>query len=283
MPLTATADDLRTALTRFDREAAFGVVPTPHYRCRYVSWGQGPPLVFIHGLSDVPRSFAMIMAGLSNRFRCVAVELASGDDDGCRIRAYRHRHHVEDLMTVFDALGFGIVNLYGSSFGSTVTLRMMATHPHRVRRAVLQGGFARRPLHWLERGLARVVRYWPGMMRDVIVRPAVMARFDRPQFVSAAPEIYRFFLECSGAQPIQAAARRGLVLHTLDLRPRLSRINHPVLMIGGDRDGLVPRHFEAEVERGLPDVRRIEFTPCGHYPQYTHPKESAAAVAGFLG
>jgi pimeloyl-ACP methyl ester carboxylesterase len=282
MPLTATADDLRNALERYDREAYFGVVPTPRYRCRYATWGEGPPLVFIHGLSDVPRSFAMMMAELSKQFHCVAVELASGHDDGCRIRAYRHRHHVEDLMGVFDALGLGTVNLFGSSFGSTVTLRLMATYPHRVRRAILQGGFARRPLHWLERGMARVVRYWPGMMSDVTIREKVMEKFDRPQFVSAAPEIYRFFLECSGAPPIQVAARRGLMLHTLDIRPLLPRITQPVLMIGGDRDALVPRHFEAEVERSLPDVRRIEFTPCGHYPQYTHPKESAAAAAEFL-
>ena len=282
MPLTVTADDLRTALSRYENEPTFGVVQALHYRCRYVSWGSGPPLVIVHGLSDVPRSFAMVMAGLTDRFRCIAIELASGLNDRCRYRAYCHRHHVEDLNEILDRLNLDTVDLLGSSFGSTVTLRMMATHPHRVRRAVLQGGFARRRLHWLERGMARVTRYWPGMMSDVKIRPMVMEKFDKPQFCTADPEVYRFFLECSGAVPIQTAARRGLMLHTLDLRPQLSRIPQPVLMIGGDRDGLVPRHCEAEVEVGLPDVRRIEFPICGHYPQYTHPKEMAQAIAEFL-
>jgi pimeloyl-ACP methyl ester carboxylesterase len=55
-----------------------------------------------------------------------------------------------------------------------------------------------------------------------------------------------------------------------------------VLMLGGDRDGIVPRWCEAVVEAGLPDVRRVEFGDCGHYPQYTHPAAVAAEVLRFL-
>ena len=53
-------------------------------------------------------------------------------------------------------------------------------------------------------------------------------------------------------------------------------------MIGGDRDAIVHRWCEADVEKGLPDVRRVEFTPCGHYPQYTMPVPYAEAMADFL-
>jgi pimeloyl-ACP methyl ester carboxylesterase len=54
-------------------------------------------------------------------------------------------------------------------------------------------------------------------------------------------------------------------------------------MVGGDIDRIVPRQWEAEVEEGLPDVRRVEFSPCGHYPQYTHPRRLAEVVREFLG
>ena len=67
----------------------------------------------------------------------------------------------------------------------------------------------------------------------------------------------------------------------LDLRPLLPSVPHPVLMIGGDRDTIVPRRYEAEVEAGLPDVRRVEFAPCGHYPQYTLPDATAEELARF--
>ena len=87
----------------------------------------------------------------------------------------------------------------------------------------------------------------------------------------------------SGLTPIRAAARRALILDTLDLRPQLQQVRSPVLMIGGDRDTIVPRMYEAEVEAGVPDVRRIEYSPCGHYPQYTHPERMAQDMRAFLG
>ena len=53
-------------------------------------------------------------------------------------------------------------------------------------------------------------------------------------------------------------------------------------MIGGDRDTIVPRQFEAEVEAGVPGARRVEFAACGHYPQYTLPGPTAAALTDFF-
>ena len=94
--------------------------------------------------------------------------------------------------------------------------------------------------------------------------------------------MYEFFLANSGRTPIRTACLRALTLARLDLRPLLPSIRTPVLMIGGDRDAIVPRWCEREVEEGLPDVRRVEFSPCGHYPQYTHPGPMADAIRAFL-
>lgn len=278
MSFTVSGEDLRRALAAWQGRAKPSTIPTPRYLCRVQSWGEGPPLVILHGMSDVPVSFCMMVEHLASHFRCHVIELASGDRDHCRYRAYRHHHHVDDLLAVIDALKLDSINLFGSSFGSTVSLRFAASHPSRVNRLILQGGFPRRPLNRFERGLARLARYWPGKMKDLFIRPRVMAQFDRPQFAAADPAIYDFFLQCSGETPIQCAARRGLMLNELDLRPLLPSIRTPTLMIGGDRDGLVPRWCEAELEHSLPMVRRVEFANCGHYPQYTHPRETADAI-----
>ena len=47
-------------LERFDREAVRGTIDTGRYRCPYFTWGAGPPLLFLHGLADVARSFIPI-------------------------------------------------------------------------------------------------------------------------------------------------------------------------------------------------------------------------------
>jgi len=278
-----TVEALRTAQRRFDTEAISAVAPNPRYRMRHFDWGSGPPVIFIHGMNDTARSFCMPMRGMVDAgFRCIAYELANGGADGANLGMYRHPHYAEDLIALLDHLHLPVVDLFGSSFGSTIALSALARFPHRFSRAVLQGGFARRPLARIERGLARLGRYWPWLMGDLPIRPRVMRRLEGGQFAGCPPEVFEFLLECGGSNPIRAAAQRTLIIDTIDLRPILPTIPHPILMIGGDRDGLVPREMEAEVERGAPDVRRIEFAPCGHYPQYTMPDPMAEVMVLFL-
>jgi pimeloyl-ACP methyl ester carboxylesterase len=283
MPEFATAADLRESLARYDAEARPGAFPTGRYRLRYVTWGDGPPVVFVHGLCDLSRSFAMVMRRLVDAgFRVVGYELADGAGDGAKLGSYRHPDYAADLVALLDHLGIPQVNVTGSSFGSTVTLRALAEHPDRFRRAAVQGGFARRPLIRVERWLAQLGRSWPWRMGDLPVRDAVMAKLERPMFEGAPDEVFRFLLGNSGRTPIRAAAWRALVLDELDLRPTLATIPHPVLMIGGDRDTIIWRSLEEEVEAGVKSCRRVEFAPCGHYPQYTLPGPMAAELIGFF-
>jgi pimeloyl-ACP methyl ester carboxylesterase len=279
-----SADDLHAARAWFAAEATPAAFHTGRYRLRFVSAGAGRPVVFVHGLADLPVSFGMVMREMAaNGYRVIGYDLPNGLDDDCKLGAYRHPHYADDLVALLDHLNLDAVDVMGSSFGSTVVLDALARYPTRFRRAVLQGGFARRPLVRPERGLSRLARYWPGRMKQLPFRTRVMHKLDGPQFVGCPPEAFQFLLECSGETPIRAAARRGLILDTLDLRPTLPAIRHPVLMIGGDRDGLVSRANEADVEAGLPDVRRVEFRPCGHYPQYTMPKPMADEMLRFYG
>jgi pimeloyl-ACP methyl ester carboxylesterase len=237
----------------------------------------------VHGLCDQPLSFALLMAELVDRgFRCVCYDLANGKDDDAKLGVYKHEHFGDDLIALLDHLKLDVVDIKGSSFGSTVTLDAASRYPNRFHRVVLQGGFARRPLIRIERGLSRLGRYWPWRMGDLPIRNEVMRRLEAHQFVGCPDELYRFLIRCSGDTPIRAAARRALILDKLDLRPKLPTIPHPVLMIGGDRDAIVHRWCEAEVEQGLPDVRRVEFQPCGHYPQYTMPGPMADEMAKFF-
>ena len=282
-----TAEELPTALARLTAEANPGVVVTPRYRLRYFTWGPAsdrPPVAFIHGMADRAQSFAMVMARLVDAgYRCVGYELPNGSGDGANLGMYRHSHFSADLLALLDHLSIDRADLFGSSFGSTIALRTAAQHPDRVRRVVLQGGFARRPLLRWERGLCRLGRYWPWRMSDLPFRVKEMDRLEGRHFRGGPPAAWRFLLANSGATPCRAAARRTLLIDTLDLRPRLAAVTAPVLMLGGDDDTVVPRGCEAEVEAGLRDVRRVGFAGCGHYPQYTHPNGVAAAVADFLG
>src|SRR5262249_44804128 len=143
---------LANAQERFEREAHHAVCDTGRYRCPYFSWGEGPPLVFVHRLADSRRAFLMPMALLSRHFRCLAYALPPGRGDGARLKPYAHDDLVADLNAILDHAGVRQTYLYGSSFGSTIVLAALHANPQRFPRAILQGGFAQRrlaPAEWL--------------------------------------------------------------------------------------------------------------------------------------
>lgn len=277
-----SAADFFARLEQFDRQATRGVCFTGRYRCRYVCWGAGPPLVIVHGLVDQARSFGVMMSALVHRFTCVAYELPNGRDDGARLGCYRHADLVADLLALLDHLGLEQVAVLGSSFGSTIALRAMLDAPNRITHGVLQGGFARRPLKPLELALARLARPWPGRLGDVPGRLTLLHWLNRPAFVAADPAVFDFFKRSNADAPIHAVAQRALMLHRLDLRPLLPAIRQPLLLIGGDRDAIVPKPCELELLAALPKARRVEIPRCGHYPQFTHPLVMARSTEDFL-
>jgi pimeloyl-ACP methyl ester carboxylesterase len=269
-------------LRRFEREATRGVCDTGRYRCPYYVWGQGPPLVFIHGLGDTCRSFLAPIASLSAHFRCIAFDLPTGRGDRARPREYRHADLVSDLFALLDHLQLKQSYVLGSSFGSTIALAAAHLQPRRLPRLILQGGFARRPLLPAELLVARVSRYLPGTMRHLPFRERILQRSHYEPFAGRVPEMWQTFLDWSGETPIAAAAWQALILHRVDIRRILADIRQPVLLVCGDRDPLIHADHEEVLLNGLPNAGRFVIPGAGHMPSYSHPEMLALIVRDFL-
>jgi pimeloyl-ACP methyl ester carboxylesterase len=274
--------DLAEAARRFEREAVRGHCDTGRYRCPYFTWGEGPPLLFIHGLCDDARSFVLPIALLSRHFRCIAYDLPAGNGDRARLAAYRHANLVADLHALLDHLNVSRCDVLGSSFGSTIALAALHDTPERFSHAVLQGGFAHRPLAWTEVLLAQMARYWPWPMHRLPLRIPAMRRSHEAPFNGREPEFWDFFVRQNGVPPMAAVAQRALLLHQVDVRRLLPEIRQPVLLICGDADPLVGKVCEKVLESGLCQATRVEITNCGHLPQFTHPEVLAELVLRFL-
>jgi pimeloyl-ACP methyl ester carboxylesterase len=273
---------LGEALARFDREAVRGVCETGHYRCPYYTWGQGPPLLLIPGLSDDALSFVMLVALLAGNFRCIAYNLPTGRGDGARLARYTHGDLVEDALALLDHLGASQSYVMGASFGSTIALAAMHRRPRTFPRGILHGGFARRRLAFMEVLLAACARFWPGRQGSLPFRPALLRRVHHPPFEGRDQDVWDFFLTCWGLPWLSATGYRALMLHHLDLRPLLPHNRQPVLLVCGDSDPLVNRACENQLMQGLPNVGRVGLAGCGHNPLFTHPEALAEVVRGFF-
>ncbi len=272
---------LHNCLGRWRTEARHGVLDTGRYRCRYVAWGRGPALMLIPGMGLDAIGFVMLMARLQTDFCCISFDLPNGEADGARVTSYQHAELVADLFALLDHLSIRECILLGSSFGSTIALAALHAQPGRFPRAILQGGFARRPLAWAEVLAASFCRFVPGRVAHLPLVRQVLDRAHRASFRDREPEVWDFFVQESLRAPLRAFASRALLIHRIDLRPILSAIKQPVLMICGDHDPLVGKECAAELKDGLPHVTRGEIENCGHMPQLTHPEVMAEIVKGW--
>jgi pimeloyl-ACP methyl ester carboxylesterase len=280
---TVTDSDLQQALAAFRAQARCNVLSGTRYQMRYFCWGSGAPIVFLHGMADLAQAFIMVMNHLVERRTCIAYELPDGTTDGSSLSSYSHADYVADLIELLDHLEFPQAVVLGSSFGSTIALEALARRPERFTHGILQGAFAHRPLSFYQRYLSHVARHWHGWVADwPIIFRRVLLGVERQTFAVLPPLVSRFLLENGGRTPLCAAALRSIMIDRMDLRPLLPAIRAPVLLIGGDSDPLVPKKCELEILENLRNGERVEFSGCGHYPQYSHPISMALAVKNFL-
>jgi len=217
---------------RFQREAVRGVCDTGRYRCRYYTWGEGPPLLFLHGLADTSAAFVHPAALLARSFRCIAYDLPAGGADGACLRRYRHADLVADLWSLLDHLGVRQSYVCASSLGAAVALAALHERPERLPRAILHAPLVHKPLRRAERLFAWLMSHWPGSLAALPFRKRLLDELHRAPFEGRPPEVWDYFLAYSGAVPIRALGWQARLLHRLDLRPLLGTIRPPVLLPG---------------------------------------------------
>ena len=79
---------------------------------------------------------------------------------------------------------------------------------------------------------------------------------------------------------VLVAACRALA--ELDLRPDVSQVRVPVLVLVGSQDKATPPPMSRELASLLPDARLIVLDGCAHVPQLQDPARFLAAVYSFL-
>ncbi|MDT8896730.1 MAG: alpha/beta fold hydrolase [Thermanaerothrix sp.] len=193
------------------------------------------------------------------------------------------------VIGLMDALDIPRAFLIGNSAGGTVAFYTALKYPQRVEGLVLvdaaiyRGGGAPawiRPLldtpqmnrlgPWFvrslagEQGLAFLRSAWhdPSKITDEIIagyrKPLQTKNWDRALW------------ELTKAS--QAS----------DLAKHLSEVSHPVLVITGDDDRIVPTEESIRLAQELPNARLVVIPDCGHVPQEECPAEFLHAVLPFV-
>ncbi|MCS7055514.1 MAG: alpha/beta fold hydrolase [Thermoflexales bacterium] len=261
------------------------------YAVHYTDDGphDAPVVVLIHGFAASVFTWRHVKAALlAAGYRVIAVDqLGYGASARPAEPIYTTQTQAELILGVLDALGVRRAHFVGHSFGGRVAMQVAILAPERVRSlvALAPEAFATgRP------GIARWVRLpvlgyvlafystspWlvrPGLRfvsaKHNWITPAVVKGYAGPLHVrgSALAQVWQARSPKDGIQPVPH---------------NLAAIDHPTLLLWGERDPVFPVGDGHRLAHILPAARLCVLTGAGHLVHEECPAETQRAILDFL-
>jgi non-heme chloroperoxidase len=248
-------------------------------------FGDGPPVVFVHGGGVTHAFWEHQVAGLMDRFRTITFDLRGCGASDKPSTGYSVEIWAEDLYALIERLELERPTIVGHALGSHVGLRLAATHPEAVDRLVLtaaapwflgdrdqEGGFSEDFWKQLQ---ASWLRNRPQSELDLL---------DQKYFHEDPGEGIRMAtLQMALTWPLPVFIELAKTLPELDHRDALPGIELPILLLHGRHDRKNRYDGGAYLAEHLPNARLITFEKSAHCLPLEEPRRCNEALLEFLG
>jgi 3-oxoadipate enol-lactonase len=114
------------------------------------------------------------------------------------------------------------------------------------------------------------------------ITEVAMRRLFAPEFQAAHPDLMRERREAFLKTDPQIVQQACAALAALDLRPELSKVKIPVLVVVGEYDEATPPPMSHELAAMLPNARLKVIPGCAHVPQFQAPEVFLEAIGDFI-
>ncbi len=243
--------------------------------------GDGPPVLFLHGIGGGADAFRPQLERLSARWRVLAWDMP-GYGRSPPLAEVTWPALAEAVEALLDAKGLDRVHLVGHSMGGMVALEFAASRPGRLRSLTLSGtssAFGKPDGEWQRKFIAdRLAPIEAGTpMRDLAKE--MVAAMTAP---GADPAGLSLAEDCMADVPPETykAALRCLV--TFDRRDALPGLAVPTLVLAGEHDPNAPSAMMERMAAKIAGARFELLEGAGHLANLERPAEFDAALESFL-
>lgn len=237
-----------------DSAAVGRYVPVAGTRLYCEEYGQGPPLLLLHGNGQSIEAFSQQIGSLAQHFRVIAVDTrAQGKSQDATTGPLSYRLFAEDMRQLLDSLHLRHVAILGWSDGGNTALELALRYPAYVSRLVVMGA-----------------NLFP---TDQALDPALLT-------------ILRQQLPLLQVQADPAARRQARLYQLLLTEPQLTfadlaRLQAPVLVLAGEHDLVLDAHTRA-IAAHLPHATCFIFPGASHNAPWEIPTAFNQRAIDFL-
>lgn len=235
----------------------------------------GPVILILHGWGGAAQKYEKLATLLSSAgYGLVIPDLPGfGDSQRPPIKGWTLDDYVKIMRQFTTELKLKNFYLYAHSFGGRVALKWLAEKPTPVKGAILVGAAGLKQPWSLKKIIA-----WPVAKIGKII-------FLIPPLIFVRPLMKKMLY---GALREKDYVDSGLMKNTFkkvtreDLRPILSMINTPVLIIWGKHDKYVPLKYGKEMANGIAGAKFEVIETGGHGLHLQQPAEVADLIGNFI-
>jgi len=250
-------------------------------RLHYEERGRGPNLLlFVHGYAACWRWWELALERLDpTRYHVYALDLRGAGESDRPPSGYSIEQYAEDVFQFCRALRLQNLVYVGHSMGGLIGIQMALSHRDLLRSLVLvdPAPADRLELSAEQQQLLDVVMSQITTNRDVALAWYQLA-------VCRPLEQHLFDTLLEAGMSVSAAHARDSMLSFLSttLGERLGEISTPALLIGGDRDALVPLESMLATQRRIPGCGLHVFHRVGHSPPLEVPEGFTGVLTDFV-
>jgi pimeloyl-ACP methyl ester carboxylesterase len=252
--------------------------------------GDGPALLWIHGLGGIWQNWLLNIPAFMDTHRCVAVDLPGFGQSEMPAGGISIRGFAQTVDRVCDALDVENPVVIGNSMGGFTGAELAVSFPTRIAKLVLVAAaglsteyLAREPLLAGARAFMALTAR-TGLRGNAVVKRPRLRRWAL-QAVVRYPERLSVPLT---TELVAGANAEGFIpafeaLMGYSFRDRLEKIEVPTLIVWGRNDILVPVDDAEMYEHLIGDnAHSVIFEDTGHLPMLERPTRFNELLASFL-
>jgi pimeloyl-ACP methyl ester carboxylesterase len=260
-------------------------------KVNYVEMGEGPPAVFVHGLSGAWQNWLENIPHFARNHRVVALDLPGFGASPMPPWELSIPAYGRFLRDFCERLGIERCSLIGNSMGGFIVTELAIAEPERVDETVLVSAAG---ITWARARrepaavVGRIVRagapvvlklQTSGIRRAGLRRWAFQGVFFDPLNLRREALWENFVPAMQGQGYFDAMTS----MVGYDIRHRLEEIEVPTLLVWGRNDRVVPVPAALAYKKRIGDnAELVIFDDCGHLPQLERPVRFNRVVEDFL-
>ena len=258
-----------------------------------IELGEGPPLLFVHGLAGSWQNWLEQLPVFAQDHRVIAMDLPGFGASPMPRDTITIKGYARILEALCDELEVESAPWVGNSMGGFISAELAINSPQRVERLVLVSAAGITSEHQREAKLIPLMRRvevllafytaWIGKRSEIVAR---RPRARQLTMWSVARHPTRLPPPLV-AEQLKGSGKPGFIdaFHALSnypIRDRLGKIACPTLIVWGDSDKLVPTSDADVFEELIEQSRKVIYEDTGHVPMFERPARFNADLRDFL-